>query len=88
METALNETAVMATGRPGDDDLERLRVRLVDDRGNWSQMATKGGAGVSYHTLIRFANGEVKRPWGSFLKKVRAYYERLDAPRKKRRARA
>lgn len=73
-------TALPGAERPPRPDLEVLRDRLTDDRGNWSKIASPppGGAGVSYHTLIRFANSEVKKPWGPFLRKMTDYYAAQD----------
>lgn len=85
MKAAAERTAATVTHLPGAErlprpDLEVLRDRLTDDRGNWTKIAKAApeGAGVSYHTLIRFANGEVKKPWGPFLRKLTDYYARQD----------
>lgn len=62
-------------------DFEALRTRINGDYGNWSKIAET--AKVSYHTLIRFANNEVKRPYGVFIRKMKSYYAAQDAAAKK-----
>lgn len=61
------------------DSVERLRRRLNASRGEWSAIAP--AADVSYKTMLRFANGGSKRPWGGFLKKLDEYFRRVDAGR-------
>lgn len=68
--------AAVAPAEAQKDELERLRQRLADDRGHWRRIAED--AEVSYHTLIRFANGDVKRPWGRFVARIRDFYRDVD----------
>lgn len=56
--------------------VERLRRRLAEERGRWSAIAL--AAGVSYKTLVRFANAATDRPWGAFLKKLDEHFVRVD----------
>jgi hypothetical protein len=59
------------------ETVERLRKRVLADRGRW--LLTARAAGVSYTTLYRFAHSDTVRPWEQFLRRLDAYYAKLDS---------
>lgn len=53
-------------------DIETLRTKLAEDRGGYHVIAR--ATGVCHGSLVKFATGFTKRPFGKTLKALQKYY--------------
>lgn len=57
-------------------DIETLRTKLAEDRGGYHVIAR--ATGVCHGSLVKFATGFTKRPFGKTLKALTKYYADQD----------